>query len=62
MTNKTKIIAIILYMFIVAPIWVYLLYKILEYVEATELMWLLYWIYVPVAIISSILIKVSEED
>ena len=30
------------------PIWFYLIYQILELVNATELMWFLFWVYVPV--------------
>ena len=34
------------------PIWCYLLYKVLCLVGATELMWFLFWIYVPVGFIT----------
>jgi len=41
------------------PVWIYLLYKILTLVEATELMWFLFYVYVPaqftVSLISSTL-------
>jgi hypothetical protein len=33
---------------IILPIWYYLLYQILRRVEATDLMWFLFWVYVPV--------------
>ena len=33
------------------PIWYYLLYKILQAVEASDLMWFLFWVYLPVGII-----------
>jgi hypothetical protein len=36
------------------PIWYYLLYKILQYVQATDLMWFLYWVYVPVTLVISV--------
>lgn len=46
-----KVINAILGVFVVAPIWYYLLYKILISVGASELMFFLYWVYVPVGII-----------
>jgi hypothetical protein len=33
------------------PIWYYLLYKVLQAVEATDLMWFLFWVYFPVGIV-----------
>ena len=48
--------------FISLPIWFYLLYKILEAVQATELMWFLYWIYIPSVIIGTILARAFEEQ
>jgi hypothetical protein len=33
------------------PIWYYLLYKVLQSVEATDLMWFLFWVYFPVGIV-----------
>ena len=44
------------------PIWYYLLYKILQSIGATELMWFLFWIYVPVGILISVLAKIAEND
>ena len=48
------------------PIWYYLLYKILQAVEASDLMWFLYWVYFPVGIIlimvETITISVLDES
>jgi len=38
----------------------YLLYKILEHIRATELMWFLYWMLVPLAVAFAILSKLAE--
>lgn len=38
---------------IVTPIWLYLCFKVLQAVQATELMWFLFWVYVPVGILAS---------
>lgn len=56
-----KTIAGLLSIFVVMPIWYYLIYKILISVGATELMWFLYWVYLPVGIFVSILTKVVED-
>lgn len=47
------------------PIWMVLLYKILVMIDATELMWFLYWIYLPSVVFTSLLgsaIKHVSED
>lgn len=53
---------LILAIFITIPIWLFLLYKILHAVNASELMWFLYWIYVPANFIAGFLIKLAEDD
>lgn len=55
-----KIISGILAVFVILPIWYYLLYKILIAINATELMWFLYWVYLPVGLLVSILQKMNE--
>lgn len=35
------------------PIWYYLIYSILKSIPSTEVMWLLFWIYVPVGFVLS---------
>lgn len=57
-----KVISTILGVFIVAPIWYYLLYKMLEAVNASELMWFLFWAYIPVSLITSILLKITNDE
>ena len=55
-----KILAATLMVFCTAPIWFYLLYQILVRVEASEVMWLLYWVYVPVQFFVSLVVKMME--
>jgi hypothetical protein len=45
---------------IIVPIGIYLQYKILDMVHATDVMWLLFWINVPVMILFQIISKVAE--
>jgi len=57
-----QIISILLSVFITAPIWYYLLYNILKAVNASELMFFLFWIYLPVGIFNIIITKIAEKD
>ncbi|MCK5293889.1 MAG: hypothetical protein KAJ49_04505 [Arcobacteraceae bacterium] len=59
--NKWKTISLVLGLTTYLPIWFYLMYKILQYIEASELMWFLFWIYLPVTIIITIISKIGEE-
>ena len=59
---KLKIINGMLAIFISLPIWFYLLYRILDAIQASELMWFLYWLYVPISIFISFIAKVIEDD
>lgn len=52
----------ILQLFVVLPIWYYLMYQILVRVNATELMFFLYWIYVPAALLAATVTKMIERD
>lgn len=49
-------------MFLVAPMWYYLLYKILQSVHATDVMWLIYWVYVPVGLVVGVADKAIRKD
>lgn len=57
-----KAISIALAVFIVTPIWYYLLYKILVAVQATELMWFLYWVYLPVAVLLTVIKELVDKE
>jgi len=57
-----KAILAILATFVSLPIWLYLLYQILESVGANELMWFLYWVYVPVSLIVTGLVNHIKDD
>jgi len=60
--NAAKTISGILTVFITLPIWYYLFYKILGLVNATELMWFLYWIYLPVGVLVQIINKAVKSE
>ena len=56
-----KAIAGLLALFVTLPIWFFLLHRILEAVNANELMWFLYWAYVPASILVNILAKLAKD-
>jgi len=60
MSIARKVTAV-LGVFVYLPIWLYLMYQIMLKVQATELMWFLFWIYVPVTILVNMLVKLTEE-
>lgn len=61
MTNGEKISGVIS-LVVVMPIWYWLMYQILERVQASELMWFLYWIYVPAGLLSSLITKLAGKE
>lgn len=60
MKKALIIIGACLTTFVYLPIWYYLLYKILLMINATELMWFLFWIYIPVGLFVGIISKITE--
>lgn len=63
MTTNTKLRVILAIMTtcLTIPIWLYLLFRILVAIEATPVMWLLFWVYVPAAIIVRIIQSIIEK-
>lgn len=59
--KKIKAIAGLLTAFVVLPIWYYLLYKLLQAANASELMWFLYWIYLPINLLAVLILKMVED-
>lgn len=59
--SKLKIIVSLIALFIVLPIWYYLIYKVLVLVNATELMWFLFWVYLPFGIFVQTVTKFLED-
>ena len=47
--KAAKIIRATLHLLIVVPIWWYLLVTILRGINASDLTWFLFWVYIPVA-------------
>lgn len=55
-----RFIALIFGVFVTLPIGLWLQYKVLSLINATDVMWFLFWIYVPVSIFVMILLKIVE--
>ena len=62
LTRRQKIgcLGATLYCCVVGPIWFYLLYRILEAAGASNVMWLLFWIYVPASFVMGVLARTLE--
>lgn len=60
--NKARIASAFIFLLISAPINVYLYFKILQYIQATELMWFLFWVSVPITVITNFIIKLTTND
>lgn len=60
--EKVKGVFACINVIVVTPIWLYLLYQILMRVNASELMWFLYWVYIPVAAAVSFTMILLEKD
>jgi hypothetical protein len=58
--KATTVIGGLIALFVHLPIWYYLVYQILVRVEASELMWFLYWIYVPAGLFVATATKIAE--
>jgi hypothetical protein len=60
MDKKTKavVIGLLLALFIELPIWFYLLHWAISQLHPDRLIWFLFYIYVPVCIVTTILSKV----
>lgn len=56
--NKKTILSIILGLLVEMPIWIYLIYWILSQLNPDRLIWFLFWIYVPVLVLTGILTKI----
>ena len=57
-----KTITTILFVCITQPIWIYLMYQVLQSVNASDIMWFLFWVYVPVTILTLLLKMLADEQ
>lgn len=55
-----KVLASALTILLTLPIWLLLVYQILVRVEASELMWFLYWAYLPASFVAQFLFRLAD--
>lgn len=60
--KKAKTVSGVLAVLFTMPIWFYLLFQILYRVEASELMWFLYWGYVPIGMAIAIIKVITDQE
>lgn len=58
--SALKAIYGIMSLFLVLPIWFYLLHSILIAIQASQFEWFLFWVYIPFGVLTSILQKIIE--
>ena len=58
--KSMAVIALLLSLCIVLPIWFYLLHVILTAISADSLAWFLYWAYLPITVIVTVIGKILE--
>lgn len=56
-----KLFVAILTVFTYLPIWFYLVYQVLVRVEASELMWFLFYVYVPLGLFTATMNSLYQE-
>ena len=47
---------------ITLPIWYYLLYSILDAIDANELQWFLFWVYIPLGVIIKVISDLTPKE
>lgn len=57
-----KLISAIVYTLIALPLALFLQYKILVTINASELMWFVFWIYAPIAVVVTVVFKLLENE
>ena len=58
--TQARIVSAVLGVCVCLPIWFYVLFQILTAIQATELTWFLFWVYVPVSMLTLALAKLTE--
>lgn len=56
-----KVIKGVLATLVTLPIWLYLLYKVLETNGASDLMWFLYWVYLPASFVVHAIMSIEDK-
>jgi len=60
--NKAKVISGLIGLVVTLPIWFYILHYILVQINASELVMFLFWVYLPVTFILSVVVRVIDDN
>jgi hypothetical protein len=62
--ERARVLAglLILIVSVQMPIWIYIMYKILYMIGASELMWFLFYCYIPVSIFSRLVVQIVKGE
>jgi hypothetical protein len=60
--KRARVISALIAVFITIPIWFFLMYKVLQAINAGELMWFLYWVYVPFSVVVNIITHMTANS
>lgn len=58
--KASKIVASVIGLFVLLPMWMLLIYQVLASTNQSTWVWVLYWMYLPISILVSILTKIVE--
>lgn len=62
MKKGLKTFGAILGLFLVMPMWFFMLHEILKAINADRLLWFIYWTYIPVSLIIKIALEIADNS
>ncbi len=60
--KRAQIAYLLMIIFVIQPMWFFLLYSILCAIHPDRLVWFLYWAYVPASVTGSIVASIAFKD
>jgi len=60
MMNKARLFSAMITTIFTIPIWYYVLYQILSGIQASELTWFLFWVYIPFGLVAHFLSQIAN--
>ena len=58
---KTKLAKLVVSAFDL-PLWLYFMYRLLQHVDAPEVLWFIFWLRIPLIVLLTFLVVLTEED
>jgi hypothetical protein len=60
--GKLKFVNGLLAVFVTLPLWLGIMYQVLQGINASDLLWFMYWVYVPVVMFVTFISRVLADD